>query len=183
MCEYHEISYWSQRYDADSEPFEWYTSFTPLRSFVSNVVYNNPLATTPTPPTSIHHASSSHRKQPSLNRHRSLTMTSATLEDEEEIINDPIVIARPRNRSSSVIETIRAVSREGERKLQVLEIGCGSSEVAIDIVKMCGSRVQVVAIDFAPSAIEEMKKKYSSIKGIICQSNKNERTKFFGNEN
>lgn len=175
MGDYHEISYWCDRYIVDTEPFEWYTEFATLRPIIASIINTYMLSLDQAPESHVHKAKSTQM--------RTRTLSQVHPQHDHDADNTSLNPPRQlRPRGSSMIHIDQRSKHRGsprmnsnidsmKRQLQILEIGCGTSQLAIEIAQMCSDRAQVVAIDFAEPVIEENKSKYaySSPKAVIWQ--------------
>lgn len=139
MSEYSEQSYWDGRYQLDTEPFEWYQPFSTLRPYIAPLL--NP----------IHR----HNISPSP---RTNSNTPAT----------PLRTLQPRRRASVADEQPPppALDRPPSAvdppapSMRVLVLGCGCSEVSVEVWRMGEGRAEVHSVDFSVQCVEEMRRRY-----------------------
>ena len=138
MSEYSEQSYWDGRYQLDTEPFEWYQPFSTLRPYVAPLLHPSHHHSTSPSPASIQGTPSTRAR---LLQHR--RMMSVTEEQRSVAVDE---------HPASVAET---------PLLKVLVLGCGCSDVSVDVWRMAEGRAEVHSVDFSIQCVEEMRRRYA----------------------
>jgi hypothetical protein len=131
MCDYHDQTYWHDRYTGDCEPFEWYVDFTALRPIISNII-NDYLITVER---SLEIAVPKKAKSTQM-RTRSI---SHQLNGAEDAASKQL---RPRGASMIQIDERTKNRALIRHRLQILEIGCGSSELAHNLSQVYSDRAR-----------------------------------------
>ena len=152
MSEYSEQSYWDSRYQHDTEPFEWYQPFSTLRPYIAPLINNAIHRTQPTdantPTTPIHRTF-----QPSRRR------SSVTSNSIDEQPPTPSAAASADNGPPS------AAAVDAPR-LRVLVLGCGCSEVSIEVWRMADGKAEVHSVDYSIQVIEEQRRRHNTIPNL-----------------
>ena len=167
-ADYSDVSYWDQRYAVDMEPYEFYQQPAALRSFIL------PLILCKRPQHAQQQQQQQQQPAPSL------------LLPPHQHSADTAALPRPPTRSPSadghrktagggVKDGSGSVKHQagsgsgGDGRLRVLVLGCGSSELSLEVWRMLAGDGEVLSIDFSLSCVEEMQRRHSDKPGMTCQ--------------
>ena len=149
MSDYSEQSYWDGRYQLDTEPFEWYQPFATLRPYIAPIINNTSPPHRPRSNSNNGNSPTSppqHQRTYQPSRRRSSVTTSATTDDTQPP-------------PESGLPSATAAAADASR-LRVLVLGCGCSELSIEVYRMADGSAEVHSVDFSIQCIEEMRRRY-----------------------
>lgn len=66
----------------------------------------------------------------------------------------------------SVIEALRVI----DDTVQILEVGCGSSQLAVELARAYGDRVHITAVDYAEPVIRDMRVLHCDVKNVTWET-------------
>ena len=155
---YGELQYWNTRYTeqgSDSVVYDWYMPFDQVQAQILPYVHNYLAAKGKNgPPSGASTISST--SQPQTTPPDGVKAESAT-EQEHKTSND---VNATKTEPTDTTSTVTPPTTPTDyASLNVLVIGCGNSELSIQLYQL-GFR-NILSVDFSPPVIDQMKQRYS----------------------